>query len=201
MKKILVTGLLSIGIFFQLSAQTTFSVQGGVNLMKLKTTISGLSLAFNSEASLNAGLIADFEGSGTFNVRSGLLYNSYASSVSMDDDKNTQYVNYLSIPLLGRLKLSDKLYGFAGPQFSYLMSAKSKFQNGDSEDTKNELESINFSGLFGAEYQFSEKLRLGISYTAGINRVNKETQITEGLDIGSTKSRFNGFNFNIGFSF
>jgi len=201
MKKIIVTGLLSIGIFFQLSAQTKFSVQGGVNLMKLKTTISGLSLAFNSEASLNAGLIADFEGSGTFNVRSGLLYNSYASSVSMDDDKNTQYVNYLSIPLLGRLKLSDKLYGFAGPQFSYLMSAKSKFQNGDSEDTKNELESINFSGLFGAEYQFSEKLRLGISYTAGINRVNKETQITEGLDIGSTKSRFNGFNFNIGFSF
>ena len=201
MKKILVTGLLSIGLFFHLSAQTTFSVQGGVNLMKLKTTVSGLSLTFNSEASLNAGLIADFEGSGTFNVRSGLLYNSYASSVSMDGDKNTQYVNYLSIPLLGRLKLSDKFYGFAGPQFSYLMSAKSKFKNGDSEDTKNELESINFSGLFGAEYQFSEKLRLGISYTAGLSRVNKETEMNEGLDIGSTKARFNGFNFNIGFSF
>ena len=201
MKKILVTGLLSIGLFFQLSAQTKFSFQGGVNLMKLKTTISGLSLAFNSEASLNAGLIADFQGSGIFNVRSGLLYNSYASSVSMDGDKITQFVNYLSIPLLGRLKISDKLYGFAGPQFSYLMSAKAKFNNGDSEDTKNELESINFSGLFGAEYQFSEKLRLGISYTAGLSRVNKETQITEGLEFGSTKARFNGFNFNIGFSF
>jgi hypothetical protein len=201
MKKILVTGLLSIGIFFQLSAQTKFSVQGGVNLMKLKTTISGLSLTFNSEASLNAGLIADFEGSGTFNLRSGLLYNSYASSVSMGGEKNTQYVNYLSIPLLGRLKLSDKLYGFAGPQLSYLMSAKSKFQNGDSEDTKNELESINFSGLFGAEYQFSEKLRLGMSYTAGLSRVNKETEMAEGLDLGSGKVRFNGFNFNIGFSF
>ena len=153
MKKILVTGLLSIGLFFQLSAQTKFSVQGGVNLMKLKTTVSGLSLTFDSEASLNAGLIADFQGSGLFNVRSGLLYNSYASSVSMGGEKNTQYVNYLSIPLLGRLKISDKLYGFAGPQFSYLMSAKAKFDNGDSEDTKNELESINFSGLFGAEYQ------------------------------------------------
>jgi hypothetical protein len=169
--------------------------------MKLKTTISGLSLTFNSEASLNAGLIADFEGSGTFNLRSGLLYNSYASSVSMGGEKNTQYVNYLSIPLLGRLKLSDKLYGFAGPQLSYLMSAKSKFQNGDSEDTKNELESINFSGLFGAEYQFSEKLRLGMSYTAGLSRVNKETEMAEGLDLGSGKVRFNGFNFNIGFSF
>ena len=201
MKKILVTGLLSIGLFFQLSAQTKFSFQGGVNLMKLKTTISGLSLAFNSEASLNAGLIADFQGSGTFNVRSGLLYNSYASSLSMGGDKNTQYVNYLSIPLLGRLKISDKLYGFAGPQFSYLMSAKAKFDNGDSEDTKNELESINFSGLFGAEYQFSDKFRLGVSYTAGLSKVNKETEMTEGLDAGSAKSSFNGFNFNIGFSF
>lgn len=103
--------------------------------------------------------------------------------------------------MLGRLKLSDKLYGFAGPQLSYLMSAKSKFQNGDSEDTKNELESINFSGLFGAEYQFSEKLRLGMSYTAGLSRVNKETEMAEGLDLGSGKVRFNGFNFNIGFSF
>ncbi len=201
MKKILVTGLLSIGLFFQLSAQTKFSFQGGVNLMKLKTTISGLSLAFNSEASLNAGLIADFQGSGTFNVRSGLLYNSYASSVSFDGDKNTLYANYLSLPLLGRLKLSDKLYGFAGPQFSYLMSAKSKFDNGDSEDTKSEMESINFSGLFGAEYQFSDKLRLGVSYTAGLNRVNKETEMIEGLDAGSGKARFNGLNLNIGFSF
>ena len=201
MKKILVTGLLSIGLFFQLSAQTKFSFQGGVNLMKLKTTVSGLSLTFDSEASLNAGLIADFQGSGLFNVRSGLFYNSYASSVSMGGEKNTQYVNYLSIPLLGRLKISDKLYGFAGPQFSYLMSAKAKFDNGDSEDTKNELESINFSGLFGAEYQFSDKLRLGVSYTAGLSRVNKETEMAEELDLGSGKVRFNGFNFNIGFSF
>ena len=45
------------------------------------------------------------------------------------------------------------------------------------------------------------KLRLGISYTAGLSRVNKETEMNEGLDIGSTKARFNGFNFNIGFSF
>ena len=197
MKKVFIIGLCVIAMFSQANAQTKFSVQGGLNLMQLKASAMGLSIEFDSDAALNLGVIADFKGTDNFNLRSGLLYNGNSSSLTFDGEKTKITVNYLSLPLLGRVKVSEGLYAIAGPQINFLLSAKSRY-DGETSDDKESINSSSFSGLFGAEYQLSDKFRLGINYTAGLSNLAKQ-RFLDTDDLGKVK--FNGFNFNIGVSF
>ena len=197
MKKVFIIGLCVIAMFSQANAQTKFSVQGGLNLMQMKASAMGLSFEFDSDAALNLGVIADFKGTDNFNLRSGLLYNGNSSSLTFDGAKSKITVNYLSLPLLGRVKVSEGLYAIAGPQINFLLSAKSRY-DGETFDEKESINSSSFSGLFGAEYQLSDKFRLGINYTAGLSNIAKE-RFLDTDDLGKVK--FNGFNFNIGVSF
>ena len=197
MKKVFIIGLCVIAMFSQANAQTKFSVQGGLNLMQMKASAMGLSIEFDSDAALNLGVIADFKVTDNFNLRSGLLYNGNSSSLTFDGEKTKITVNYLSLPLLGRVKVSEGLYAIAGPQINFLLSAKSRY-DGETSDDKESINSSSFSGLFGAEYQLSDKFRLGINYTAGLSNIAKQ-RLFDTEDVG--KVMFNGFNFNIGVSF
>jgi hypothetical protein len=198
MKKVFIIGLCVIAMFSQANAQTKISVQGGLNLMQMKASAMGLSIEFDSDAALNLGVIADFKGTDNFNLRSGLLYNGNTSSLTFDGEKQKTTVNYLSVPLQGRFKVSEGLYAIAGPQISFLLSAKERYDGSTSDDLKEAIKSTSFSGLLGAEYQFSDKFRLGVNYTIGLSNIAKERLFDTG-DVG--KVRFNGFNFNIGVSF
>jgi hypothetical protein len=197
MKKVFIIGLCVIAMFSQANAQTKISIQGGLNLMQMKASAMGLSIEFDSDAALNLGVIADFKGTDNFNLRSGLLYNGNSSSLTLLGEKQKTTVNYLSLPLLGRFKVSEGLYAIAGPQINFLLSAKNRY-DGETMDEKEALKSSSFSGLFGAEYQFSDKFRLGINYTAGLSNIAKQ-RLFDTDDVG--KVIFNGFNFNIGVSF
>ena len=197
MKKVFIIGLCVIAMFSQANAQTKFSVQGGLNLMQMKASAMGLSIEFDADAALNLGVIADFKGTDNFNLRSGLLYNGNSSSLTFDGEKTKTTVNYLSLPFLGRFKVSEGLYAIAGPQINFLLSAKSRY-DGETSDDKESINSSSFSGLFGAEYQLSDKFRLGINYTAGLSNLAKQ-RFLDTDDLGKVK--FNGFNFNIGVSF
>ena len=106
MKKVFFISLCVIALFSQANAQTKISVQGGLNLMKMKASAMGISFEFDPEASLNLGVLADFKGSEKFNLRSGLLFNGNTSSLSFNNEKTKLSANYLSVPLLGRFKLS-----------------------------------------------------------------------------------------------
>jgi hypothetical protein len=197
MKKVFIISLCVIAMFSQANAQTKISVQGGLNLMQMKASAMGLSIEFDSDAALNLGVIADFKGTDNFNLRSGLLYNGNTSSLTFDGEKTKFTANYLSLPLLGRFKVSEGLYAIAGPQINFLLSAKNRY-DGETMDEKEALKSSSFSGLFGAEYQFSDKFRLGINYSAGLSNIAKQ-RLFDTDDVG--KIIFNGFNFNIGVSF
>lgn len=195
-KKILLAALVVISTNY-ISAQTKVSLQGGLNLMQMRASAMGLSIDFDADAALNFGLIADFKGNDKFNLRSGLLYNGNTSSLTYDGEKEKTTANYLSVPLLGRFKVSEGLYAIAGPQLNFLLSAKETY-DAETSDLKDALKSTSFSGLFGAEYQFSDKFRVGINYTAGLSNIAKQ-RLFDTEDVGNIK--FNGFNFNVGVSF
>ena len=195
-KKILLAALVVISTNY-ISAQTKVSLQGGLNLMQMRASAMGLSIDFDADAALNFGLIADFKGNDKFNLRSGLLYNGNTSSLTYDGEKKKNTANYLSVPLLGRFKVSEGLYAIAGPQLNFLLSAKETY-DAETSDLKDALKSTSFSGLFGAEYQFSDKFRVGINYTAGLSNIAK-LRLFDTEDVGNIK--FNGFNFNVGISF
>ena len=189
MKKVFVIGLLVLGFNLHSNAQAKLSLQGGLNFADLKASGDGASMTSGTRTSVNFGLNADFEGSDKFNLRSGLLFNGYGAK----EDGLALKLDYLTVPVLGRFQIAEGFYGFAGPQFGILMSAKAK-ADGESEDVKEGFKSTNISALFGAEYKFSDKFSLGASYNAGL------TNIAKGTD-GDGKLTTNGFSVNLGISF
>jgi len=190
MKKVFVIGLLVLGFNLHSNAQAKLSLQGGLNQAREKYSGDGASLTLGTRTSLNFGLNADFEGSDNFNLRSGLLYNGYGSK---SGDGEVSKLDYLTIPVLGRFKVADGFYAFAGPQIGLLLSAKSKYKD-ETEDVKEFYKGTNISALIGAEYKFTDKLSLGASYNAGLSNIGKDMD-------GDGKLTTTGFSINLGFSF
>jgi hypothetical protein len=191
MKKVFVIGLLFLGFNLHSNAQAKLSLQGGLNQAREKYSGDGASLTLGTRTSVNFGLNADFEGSDNFNLRSGLLYNGYGSKNV--EDGGVSKLDYLTIPVLGRFKVADGFYAFAGPQIGLLLSAKSKYKD-ETVDQKEFYKGTNISALIGAEYKFTDKLSLGASYNAGLTNIGKDMD-----DDG--KITTNGFSVNFGFSF
>ena len=191
MKKVFVIGLLVLGFNLHSNAQAKLSLQGGLNQAREKYSGDGVSVTLGTRTSVNFGLNADFEGSDKFNLRSGLLYNGYGSKTG---DGGVSKLDYLTIPVLGRFKVAEGFYAFAGPQIGLLLSAKSKYKD-ETVDEKEFYKGTNISALIGAEYKFTDKLSLGASYNAGLTNIGKED-----MD-GGGKLTTNGFSVNFGFSF
>jgi opacity protein-like surface antigen len=191
MKKVFVIGLLVLGFNLHSNAQAKLSLQGGLNQARLKYSGDGVSMTLGTRTSVNFGLNADFEGSDNFNLRSGLIYNGFGSKDK--EDGEVLKLDYLTIPVLGRFKVAEGFYAFAGPQIGLLMSAKSKYKD-ETLDEKEYYKGTNISALIGAEYKFTDKLSLGASYNAGL------TNIAKGTD-SDGKYTTTGFSVNFGFSF
>jgi len=189
MKKVFVIGLLALGFNLHSNAQAKLSLQGGLNQAREKYSGDGASLTLGTRTSVNFGLNADFEGSDKFNLRSGLLYNGYGSK---GGDGYVSKLDYLTIPVLGRFKVAEGFYAFAGPQIGLLLSAKSKYKD-ETVDEKDNYKSTNISALLGAEYKFTDKLSLGASYNAGLTSIAKDND--------ESKLTTTGFSINFGFSF
>ena len=66
----------------------------------------------------------------------------------------------------------------AGPQIGFLMSAKVK-ADGESADIKELYESIDFGLNFGAGYDVSENINIGLRYSLGLSNILK---VEEGDD-------------------
>ena len=191
MKKVFVIGLLVLGFNLHSNAQAKLSLQGGLNQARLKASGDDVSVTLGTRTSVNFGLNADFEGSDNFNLRSGLIYNGFGSKDK--EDGGVLKLDYLTIPVLGRFKVADGFYAFAGPQIGLLLSAKSKYKD-ETVDAKDGFKGTNISALFGAEYKFTDKLSLGASYNAGLTNIAKDTD-------GDGKLTTTGFSVNFGFSF
>ena len=128
MKKSLLVIALIVGISTIASAQAKFGLKGGISIANAETTFGNVTEKFNSIVTPNFGLTVDFKGTEKFNLQSGLLYSGYGGKFSSDGETATNNINALSIPLLAKLQLGGGFYGYAGPQLSFVISAKSKYE-------------------------------------------------------------------------
>jgi len=115
----------------------------------------------------------------------------------MGGEKNQTVVklDYLSLPLLLKLQFS-RLGIYAGPQFSLLLSGKSKSEFGMEEDVEDSYSSADFGGILGAEFSLGAKKNFVISarYQFSMNDVQKDAAAGESI-------RNTGFQLTAGFRF
>ncbi len=115
----------------------------------------------------------------------------------MGGEKNETVVklDYLSLPLLLKLQFNS-LGIYAGPQFSLLLSGKSKSEFGMEEDIEDSYSSADFSGIVGAEISLGSKKNFVVSgrYQFSMNDVQKDAAAGESI-------RNTGVQLTVGFRF
>ena len=191
-KKILLAALVVISTNY-ISAQTKIGLKGGLGFANAKYTYGTSTDTYKSIVTPNFGLTLDFKGSESFNIQSGLMYNGMGGKYSYDGGSTRTHLNYLSIPLLAKFKFGEGFHGYAGPQLSFLLSAKYKYDGG-TDDYKDELKGSGVFGLFGLGYSLNDKFGLYGEYIAGISNISRE-------QVDGDKWTANAFSFGINLNF
>lgn len=175
MKKILLFAIMIIS--FTAESQT-FGIKGGLNL-------SNVSNLYFEEADpqaklgLNAGAFVNIPVSSSISLQPEVLFNAKGLKYGSGTDE----LNYISVPLMLQYNIIPGLYIEGGPEVSYLLSAKDKF-NGTSNyeaetiDYTDELNKIDVGVGIGIGYNITQNFGLNARYVPGLFDIYKET--TEG---------------------
>ena len=168
MKKILLVG--AVALFGALNAQS-FGVKAGMNI----SSVSNLDES-KSRVGLNAGVFMNAPLAATFSIQPELLYNSKGVKWDFGSEGSGSTVgNYLSIPVMFQYNATPKFYLEAGPEFSFLVSAKDKW-DGESEDVKEYYKSFDFGIGLGAGYYILPNLGVNARYVAGFTDIIKDNE-------------------------
>lgn len=170
------------------SAQVKVGLKGGLAFANGTYSEGTYSETSGSLTRLNLGLMLDFPSSGSFNIQSGIMFNGMGSKDSESGDKVP--VNFLSVPVLAKVKLGSGFYGYAGPQLSILLSAKYKYDGG-TEDIKSNFKGTSLFGLFGLGYSVSDKFNLYADYSTGLTDLSK-------VSTSGSKITANAFSIGVG---
>ncbi len=92
----------------------------------------------------------------------------------MEGDIRIQ-INYLQLPILLDLYVSDKIFISIGPELSYLINAKAKSKQYSNDITDQYEKKVELSGIVGINYKMTDKLDIGFRYNHGLTYTTKIT--------------------------
>lgn len=132
-----------------------------------------------------------------FGLESGLLFSQKGSSFNYNDETKKGYneLNYLEIPLNLRYKITFGpigLYAYAGLYGSYLVRAKTVFDDDSNSDPKLELgefkDRIDYGYSVGAGIELLRKVQVGANWNSGFKDISSVYAPTP-MKITSGKNR------------
>ena len=173
MKKFLLLVALAIVSTGVTNAQIKLGVKGGVNFATTSDSQTETLTAFN------AGIFAQIKVPVVgLAVQPEVLYSLQGAKFSGGDSKTT--LGYVAIPVM--VQYSFKVIpGFnieVGPQFGFLMSAKSKIGSGKANDIKDGMNDTEVALNFGAGFKLPV-IPLGIfaRYSMGLTEIGKSGDV------------------------
>ena len=191
-----VTMLLSLFCFLftfnSIAQETHFGVKAGLNYSSVVGDLTeGLKFRFSG----HGGVYVESEVSDKFALQIALLYSSQGFQFSSDlqsiqtggntfdqsDIRTNVQLNYLTVPVLGKFALSDKIAVEFGPQFGFLLNQVSKIKNLDQRDDTIPENRTSISGEFqldygvvaGLDFELTDSISLEPRFYIGLrNRLN-----------------------------
>jgi opacity protein-like surface antigen len=185
MKKIILTAVAVLSLSFANAQDVKYGVKAGLNFSSL-TNAEGA----KSQVGLNLGGFAKIGLSDKFAIQPELLFSTQGAKF----DGGSLNYNYINIPVMAKYNVADKFSLELGPQIGFLMSAKAK-ASGDSVDVKSALKSSDFGINFGAGYEVSDNISIGVRYCMGLSQTQKE------LYAGETAVKNTNIQLGLGYSF
>ena len=182
MKQLLVlTALVSVLGATEARAQDRGGVRFGYNAATLSTDETGFDPKVRS--GLVVGLFGVLPVNSTFAVQPEFIYSQQGAKVEDGSDKATLKIDYVQIPVLGRIRLgaSSPAFLLVGPSFGFRTRAESDF-NGETQSFKDEVKG-NDVGLVTGIAVYSGMFVIDGRYTWGLMNIDDTGEI------GTTKNR------------
>ncbi len=156
------------------SQETRFGIKAGLNYSSI---IGDLTNGIKFRFSGHAGVFLEVELADRFSFQPELLYSSQGFQFSSDlsaiqnngiivdqnDFRTNVQFNYLTVPLLAKFSLKDRLAVEFGPQFGFLLNQITKIKNLDQIDDTIPANRTSTSGDFQLDYGVVAGLALKVS--------------------------------------
>lgn len=144
--------------------------------MKAGANVSSVSDIDDSKSKFGfyGGTFVNIPLADTFSFQPEVLYNG--KGVKSDGGADVSInLDYISVPVMFQYKATPQFYLEAGPELSFLVSAKAKAE-GESEDMKEFINGFDFGVGVGAGYDFTPNFGANIRYVAGVTDIVKDNE-------------------------
>lgn len=177
-KSILITAAL-IAISFSTQAQSVrLGIKGGINYANQTgtdiTITSGNYKTADAITSYHAGLVAEVKLTDKFAFQPELLYSTQGATYKNAVEEFKNELGYVSIPLLAKIYLTNSISLELGPQASFLLSEKNKFDYKQSE-------TFEFSAVGGLGLNITKNLFVQARYGLGLTEASKDAKTTNSV--------------------
>ena len=169
-KKLLLLSVFTIALVFYSLAQVKIGVKGGLNMAVLSGTVN-MNPTF--KPGLNVGLISELKESERVAIQAELYFSMMGAKIDYEpfaSGETKTSLNYLSVPVVGKIYLSKFFNLQLGPEVGILLSARDKGEI-DGDEVNEDLKSI------------FKKTDVGISFGIGIEPT-ENFQITSRINYG-----------------
>lgn len=159
------------------SAQLNYGIKGGAALVDMSLDYLGIS---NDEyrPAYQVGIYGVHQVSERVFFRSELFYankgfRAETPSVVPGNPLETfsMHLHYLSLPLLVGYSPTERLFVLVGPEVSYLLAARSRFESGSSDVGGLWDEPLDIGLTAGVGYQVSDRMSIDVRYVYGFRDV------------------------------
>lgn len=182
-----------------MAQETRFGLQAGLNYSSIVGDLTeGIKFRFSG----HGGIVMESEFSRKFTLQAAVLYSSQGFQFSSDlqvlqsgpsdpfdenDFRTNVQLNYLTVPVLGKFALNDRLDVAFGPQFGFLLNQVSKIKNLDQRDDTIPENRLVTNGNFQLDYGLVAGLGVNIT-----DAISVEPRFYVGL-----RNRLNGLTGNL----
>lgn len=188
MKKIfiLVLGLFVTGLTANAQSTDSFirlGIKGGANFSNIIKDDGNNNFNTDYLVGFNAGVTLDIKLLENLAFTPELLYSTKGYKTDVFGGTFTQTTHFIDVPILASIRLAQGLNLVAGPQISFLMSTKNKFESGigtiDQEEIEDESDRFKKSilaGVIGARFDVSDKVGVFGRYALDFQKTNENNQ-------------------------
>ncbi|MBT8259479.1 MAG: PorT family protein [Bacteroidia bacterium] len=192
--------LILVALLFSFSSNAQgvqLGPKAGVNL----STFSGDETDdLSSKFGIHFGVVAEFGISETFSVQPEVIYSAQGAEYEESEGYDGKFkFNYLNVPVLAKVEVTDGLHLEAGPQIGFLLTAEDEYDDGagdsGTDDIKEFFKGTDFAVAVGASYKMASGLFFGARYNIGVTDI---WDVDSGISNQTSVFQFSlGYLFNL----
>lgn len=180
-KKLPLLLVIIMALSLSVKAQSEVGIKAGLafanNVAVSKADISSSDTKFKFGYTVGFFAVDNISDNFIFNYELLLTNKGFGTKETSSNPASTTNMMYINVPLLFGYRLNDNATFLLGPEFGYLVAAKTKY-DGSSTNTKDSFDNKFDFGLAAAmRFSLSENVKLGFRYVHGLTSVIKDIKV------------------------